>query len=449
MDKELITKNLKRIQELLDLTIPNSSQSNISTCNIARNRIFFGAPGTGKSYSLNKEAKTLVSHENDKIERVTFHPDYTYANFVGAYKPIMKASKFDELDGDAKRVLSVLLDETKTTQEKYDELVETFLNNNDLTRLPLLLGLYFDDDFTTIKQDGTQAANNNSVERNHGRSLRKYVQLLSKDSCKEKIAYEYVPGPFMRILVKALQNPDKPYMLIIEEINRANVAAVFGDIFQLLDRDDSGVSEYSITTTNDMRRYLISQLGVGYDVNTIKLPKNMFIWATMNSADQGVYPMDTALKRRWEFSYYGLDDGEDKLSTLAIEPRFKLGQSDKLISWNGLRKAINDELSTERYNINEDKLMGPFFLKEAALQDNDSFKEVFKNKVLMYLFDDVVKQKRRLFFKCEGNCRYSSICSAFDEMGIEIFPEGIVNSKWLENKEEIISENSETKVAEV
>ena len=445
---QLSGNNINTGQSSVETTIDSKLNAHIID-NIYRQRIFFGAPGTGKSYALKSEAESLVSHNDDQIERVTFHPDYTYANFVGSYKPIMKASKFDELDGDAKRVLSVLLDETKTTQEKYDELVKTFKDNNDLTRLPALLGLYFDDDFMTIKQDGTQAANNNSVERNHGRSLRKYVQLLSKDSCKEKIAYEYVPGPFMRILVKALQNPDKPYVLIIEEINRANVAAVFGDIFQLLDRDDSGVSEYSITTTNDMRHYLISQLGVGYDVNTIKLPKNMFIWATMNSADQGVYPMDTAFKRRWEFSYYGLDTGEDKLSTLAIEPRFKLGQSDKLISWNGLRKAINDELSTESYNINEDKLMGPFFLKEAALQDNDSFKEVFKNKVLMYLFDDVVKQKRRLFFKCEGNCRYSSICSAFDEMGIEIFPEGIVNSKWLENKEEIISENSETKVAEV
>ena len=444
---QLSGNNINTGQSSVETTIDSKLNAHIID-NIYRQRIFFGAPGTGKSYALKSEAESLVSHNDDQIERVTFHPDYTYANFVGSYKPIMKTSKFDELDEDTKIVLSVLLDETKTTQEKYDELVKTFQDNNDLTRLPALLGLYFDDDFMTIKQDGTQAANNNSVERNHGRSLRKYVQLISKDSCKEKIAYEYVPGPFMRILVKALQNPDKPYVLIIEEINRANVAAVFGDIFQLLDRDDSGVSEYSITTTNDMRHYLISQLGVGYDVNTIKLPKNMFIWATMNSADQGVYPMDTAFKRRWEFSYYGLDTGEDKLSTLAIEPRFKLGQSDKLISWNGLRKAINDELSTESYNINEDKLMGPFFLKEAELQDNDSFKEVFKNKVLMYLFDDVVKQKRRLFFKCEGNCRYSSICSAFDEIGIGIFPEGIVNSKWLENKEEIISENSETKVAE-
>lgn len=120
-----------------------------------------------------------------------------------------------------------------------------------------------------------------------------------------------------------------------------------------------------------------------------------------------------------------------------------------MISWNGLRKAINDELSTESYNINEDKLMGPFFLKESALQDNDSFNKTFKNKVLMYLFDDVVKQKRRLFFKCETSSRYSSICSAFDEVGIGIFPEGVVNSKWLKNTEETITENSESKVVEV
>lgn len=438
-------------KSLLDLKLvePNTNEKSIFDCSIYRNRIFFGAPGTGKSYSLNKEAETLVSHETDKIERVTFHPDYTYANFVGAYKPIMKASEFDELDEDAKRVISVLLDENKTAQEKYNDLVETFQKNNDLTRLPALLGLYLDDDFTTIKHDGTQAANNNSVERNHGRALRKYVRLMSKDSYKEKIAYEYVPGPFMRTLVKALQNPDKPYVLIIEEINRANVAAVFGDVFQLLDRDNNGQSEYSINTTNDMRGYLQRQLGVAIDVNTIKIPSNMFIWATMNSADQGVYPMDTAFKRRWNFSYYGIDDGEDKLSDISTKPKFKLGQSNTLISWNSLRKAINDELSTEAYSINEDKLMGPFFLKESTIQDNDSFKEVFKNKVLMYLFDDVVKQKRRLFFKCEGNCRYSSICSAFDEIGIEIFPEGVVNSKWLENKEETILEDSETKVTEV
>lgn len=414
-----------------------------------RQRIFFGAPGTGKSYSLNEEAKSLVSNKSNHIERVTFHPDYTYANFVGSYKPIMKQSDIACLDDDSKKVLSVLNNRTITTQEKYDALYESFKTTDGLTRLPIILGLYFDDSFETKKEDGTKASNNNSVERNHGRAIRKYVQLLSEESYKEKIAYEYVPGPFIRLLVKALQNPEAPYVLIVEEINRANVAAVFGDVFQLLDRNNDGESEYSITTTADMRAYLQRELGKDKDVTTIKIPSNLFIWATMNSADQGVYPMDTAFKRRWTFSYYGLDDEENNLSAAAIKPRFELGKSNKLISWNSLRKAINDELSTDTYNINEDKLMGPFFLKEEALKDNTSFNEAFKNKVLMYLFDDVVKQKRRSFFNCENSNRYSSICNAFDREGIKIFPDGVVNSKWLQEDESVISEDGEPRVTEV
>lgn len=414
-----------------------------------RQRIFFGAPGTGKSYSLNEEAKSLVSNKSNHIERVTFHPDYTYANFVGSYKPIMKQSDIACLDDDSKKVLSVLNNRTITTQEKYDALYESFKSTDGLTRLPIILGLYFDDSFETKKEDGTKASNNNSVERNHGRAIRKYVQLLSEESYKEKIAYEYVPGPFIRLLVKALQNPEAPYVLIVEEINRANVAAVFGDVFQLLDRNNDGESEYSITTTADMRAYLQRELGKDKDVTTIKIPSNLFIWATMNSADQGVYPMDTAFKRRWTFSYYGLDDEENNLSAAAIKPRFELGKSNKLISWNSLRKAINDELSTDTYNINEDKLMGPFFLKEEALKDNTSFNEAFKNKVLMYLFDDVVKQKRRSFFNCENSNRYSSICNAFDREGIKIFQDGVVNSKWLQEDESTISEDGKPRVTEV
>lgn len=417
--------------------------------NMPRQRIFFGAPGTGKSYSLNEEAKSLVGNENNQIERVTFHPDYTYANFVGSYKPIMKQSNIEYLDDDSKEVLSVLNDSTKTTQEKYDALYERFKSTGNLTRIPMILSLYSDDEFETRKADGTKTSDNNSVERNHGRALRKYVQLLSEESYKEKIAYEYVPGPFIRLLVKALQNPSDPYVLIVEEINRANVAAVFGDVFQLLDRNNDGESEYSITTTADMRAYLQRELGKDKDVTTIKIPSNMFIWATMNSADQGVYPMDTAFKRRWTFSYYGLDDEETKLSDVATKPQFTLGKSSKLIAWNSLRKAINDELSTDTYNINEDKLMGPFFLKEEALKDNTRFNEAFKNKVLMYLFDDVVKQKRRSFFKCENSNRYSSVCNALDLDGIKVFPDGVVNSIWLQEDETVTSEDRETRVTEV
>ena len=106
----------------------------------------------------------------------------------------------------------------------------------------------------------------------------------------------------------------KPYLLIIEEINRANVAAVFGDIFQLLDMDEKGVSEYPIQASEDMKEYLATELGgLPDDFEQIRIPDNMFIWATMNSADQGVFPMDTAFKRRWDFTYLGIDDSEEEL----------------------------------------------------------------------------------------------------------------------------------------
>lgn len=312
-----------------------------------RNRILFGAPGTGKSFKLNQERAKLLGEENETdYERVTFHPDYSYANFVGTYKPTM----------------------VKNGEEK-------------------------------------------------------------------EIAYEYVPGPFMRVLVKALQsamslNP-KPYLLIVEEINRSNVAAVFGDVFQLLDRNKKNISEYSISTTNEMRSYLAEQLDVDESaVETIKIPDNMFIWATMNSADQGVFPMDTAFKRRWDFTYLGIDDAVETYSEKIIKKKYILGKGRfaRLVGWNDLRVAINDVLSSESFNINEDKLLGPYFVAKSVLESDDDsdFIDVFKNKVLMYLFDDAVKQKKKTFFEeCKDDVkgvRYSDICKMFDSKGVFIFP---------------------------
>jgi len=296
-----------------DRNVTQKETSGIYDSPFARNRILFGAPGTGKSFTLNGEAKKLLA-DGGYEERVTFHPDYSYANFVGTYKPVMVGGSADIIDDASKDVLYVLLDKTKTAQEKYDLLYEKF-KNDGLTRLPILLGLYTNEVFKTRKQDGTDAVGDNSVERNHGKALRPYVTLLSEAKPKEEIAYEYVPGPFMRVLAKALKsamsdNP-KPHLLIIEEINRANVAAVFGDVFQLLDRASNNASEYEIATTNEMRIYLAKELGVEKNaVETIRIPDNMFLWATMNSADQGVFPMDTAFKRRWDFTYLGIDDSE-------------------------------------------------------------------------------------------------------------------------------------------
>lgn len=320
-----------------------------------RNRILFGAPGTGKSYTVNKE-KDILLQTGGTYERVTFHPDYTYANFVGTYKPVPCK---DSEDNDA-------------------------------------------------------------------------------------ITYEYVPGPFMRILVKALKNSQegvgnqKPHLLIIEEINRANVAAVFGDVFQLLDREENEVSEYPIQATEDMKKYLAKELNVPLsECEEIKIPDNMFIWATMNSADQGVFPMDTAFKRRWDFTYLGINSSEDGIAGKKVI--LGTGEYKRIVEWNELRKAINKELL--KFKVNEDKLMGPYFISKKNLGegvgiDATKFTRIFKNKVLMYLFDDAAKQKRpSLFAGCEEKNLYSAICDEFDEKGVHIFCEDIYN-KFIDVPEE-------------
>lgn len=397
----------------------------------SRNRILFGAPGTGKSFTINRDRMELLGKDNeDDYERVTFHPEYSYANFVGTYKPVMvdDSAKIISLASE-KEVLAVLTDETKSAQEKYDQLYDRF-KGDGLTRLPLLLGLYTDESFKTRKADGSDAAGDNSVERNHGRAIRPYVNLSKPSSGKKDISYEYVPGPFMRMYVKALKNSRtdniKPFLLIIEEINRANVAAVFGDIFQLLDRGDDFVSEYPIQATEDVKKYLAKELGGDpCDYNKIKIPDNMFIWATMNSADQGVFPMDTAFKRRWDFTYFGIDDNDQDLQGKYV---YLADDKSQKVEWNKLRKAINNFLAKEK--INEDKQLGPYFISRSIVVPNDSeeidrdrFINTFKNKVIMYLFEDAAKQKRpRLFEGCFLNSsRYSEICREFEAKGVGIF----------------------------
>lgn len=397
----------------------------------SRNRILFGAPGTGKSFTINSDRVELLGEGNEEdYERVTFHPDYSYANFVGTYKPVMVDDSAEIISlASEKEVLAILTDETKSAQEKYDLLYDRF-KGDGLTRLSLLLGLYTDESFKTRKADGSDAANDNSVERNHGRAIRPYVNLSKPTNGKKDISYEYVPGPFMRMYVKALKNSRtdniKPFLLIIEEINRANVAAVFGDIFQLLDRGDDFVSEYPIQATEDIKKYLAKELGGNPDdYNKIKIPDNMFIWATMNSADQGVFPMDTAFKRRWDFTYLGIDDNDQDLQGKYV---YLADDKSQKVEWNKLRKAINNFLAKEK--INEDKQLAPYFISRSIVVPKDSeeidrgrFINTFKNKVIMYLFEDAAKQKRpRLFEGCfQNSSRYSEICREFEAKGIGIF----------------------------
>lgn len=448
MDNERIQNTMDNLSQLLGYKTPNTENTEepiekskktlkklVYNTNVLatfkRNRIIFGAPGTGKSYTLDLDRKVLLGDNSDKnYERVTFHPEYTYANFVGTYKPVMIMNDyFDNLDETQRKIMSVLKDVEKSAQEKYDILYDYFKNDN-LTRLPILLGIYNNDDFKTKKTDGSYTTNNNDVERNHGKAIRPYLNIQLDSVCKKDISYEYVPGPFIRILVQALKSAmsdePKPFLLIIEEINRANVSAVFGDVFQLLDRDSNGVSQFAISTTYDMRRFLAKELDVPEsEVESIKIPDNMFIWATMNSADQGVFPMDTAFKRRWDFTYLGINQSAKELPNKKYE--LGMGVNARSVSWNDIRIAINDVLSSEDFNINEDKLLGPFFIAKSILEsdDNNEFINIFKNKVIMYLFEDAVKQKRRRFFEQCKVIRYSEICEQFDSKGVFIFPPAV------------------------
>ena len=317
-----------------------------------RNVIVFGAPGTGKSYFIKKY---LADHQvsTDYYERVTFHADYSYSQFVGTYKP--------------------------------------------------------------VDVGGT-------------------------------ITYKFVPGPFMRILVAALKDAvgqkSNKYYLIIEELNRAKAAAVFGDMFQLLDRDENGKSEYSINASEDIRAYLADYFGGPSSAySDLAIPNNLYIFATMNSADQGVFPMDTAFKRRWSFKYIGIDDEEFNVETdpatgVKTATEYQSGTfnlSDGIVEWNVLRRAINAKLSNERIKVHEDKLMGPFFLKTqlsngASLftpgNEDAEFLTIFCEKVLMYLFEDAAKTKHKeLFEGCDGDKlnRFSYVCTEFKTKGLAIF----------------------------
>ena len=250
----------------------------------------------------------------------------------------------------------------------------------------------------------------------------------------KEICYEYVPGPFVRILEAAYKNPGKNFLLIIEELNRANPAAVFGDAFQLLDRKD-GVSEYFINTSEDLKLFFAKRFVRDFDeiededqknmmldkFKKMYIPRNMFIWATMNSADQGVFPIDTAFKRRWGYDYLDINSNQNKIESYVIP----IGNK-KYVKWNVLRKAINEKLSSEECKVNEDKLLGAFFISESmlkmALDDEEKFIKAFNSKVLMYLFEDAMKMSpKKLFTGYKGRMIFSEICKAFEEMGVELF----------------------------
>lgn len=287
---------------------------------IGSNIIYYGAPGTGKSHSLEEKTK-----EFNSVERVTFYPEYTHDDFIGCFMPCMSYVKND-------------------TSE------------------------YVAADGASITLPG-----------------------------KPVPYYTYVAGPFTNALVDAFNNPDKNVLLIVEELNRANAAAVFGEFFQLLDRCEKdnkegrkeGESKYKISVSNEYSEYLSSKIATYSKGEKVTIPSNFTICATMNSADQGVNPLDSAFKRRWNFIYVPIDFSDAEHKDYEIE------YGAAKVTWESFATTINKQL--KKKDINEDKHLGQYFITKTEIADLYKF----ASKILLYLFDDVLKFNRRGFFKSD------------------------------------------------
>lgn len=223
------------------------------------------------------------------------------------------------------------------------------------------------------------------------------------------IDYRFVPGPFIQSIVKALLHPTEMYTLVIEEINRGNAASIFGSMFQLLDRDENGKSEYPIDMDQDLLLYIGSVEGLDAisSYGKLYIPANLNIIATMNSADQGVYVLDSAFKRRWLFEYTKVDNEN------IPHGNYLISYAGDTVRWSCFISSLNAKLVS--LAIDEDRLIGPFFIKPTEITNIENIKA----KLFLYLWDDVVRHKRNLFFD-ESINSYSKLLEMYDA-NVDVF----------------------------
>ena len=298
--------------------------------NLTLQQIYYGAPGTGKS----KAIKDLTFGED--VIRTTFHPDSDYASFVGTYKPITEEVVLRDCNGK------------KVIDEETGKVVK-----------------------------------------------------------EDRISYKFIPQAFLEAYVNAWKKlgSGKKQYLIIEEINRGNCAQIFGDLFQLLDRNEYGFSDYPIVADKDMQKYLekefegweitnkdkINQLyGEANMVSLIMkgerlvLPSNLYIWATMNTSDQSLFPIDSAFKRRWDWKYVPIREGRDKETNAKLN--WYINTGDKQYDWWSFISKVNKLIGS--LTNSEDKKLGYFFCKA---KDREIDADLFVSKVIFYLWNDVFK----------------------------------------------------------
>lgn len=322
-------------------------------------QIYYGAPGTGKS----KAIKDLTFGED--IIRTTFHPDSDYASFVGTYKPITEEVVLRDCYG--KKVI----DEETGKEVNEERIAYKFIPQA----------------FLEAYVEAWKKLGSKTIEKGDKSNNRIHPALLD------------TPEIFTK------NKASKKQYLIIEEINRGNCAQIFGDLFQLLDRNEYGFSDYPIVADKDMQKYLekefegweitnkdkINQLyGEANMVSLILkgerlvLPSNLYIWATMNTSDQSLFPIDSAFKRRWDWKYVPIREGRDKETNAPLNWRINTG--DKQYDWWSFVNKINELIGS--LTNSEDKKLGYFFCKANNEEINTN---LFVSKVIFYLWNDVFK----------------------------------------------------------
>lgn len=518
--KEGLEDRIKKDFDSINSLFSNYLTS-VNQVKFSRNRIVYGAPGTGKSYKLNEEVKDfskLITQEKEQNDSMISKPNYWIAtcgennnlwdDFV---KDKVYAVGWDEL-GDLKQYK-----DKKEIEEKLEKLGNPNKSGSNQWNIGHLLkegdiiavrkGIKGQlEAYGTVdgkyKYDSTRDSFKHTIsikwEKIETMKLSTYninfpiqslvemnselkksfkEEYLSKDTSEEfetkpmstasrvtfydgythgqfvgtykpvpngeGVSYKYVAGPFIKQLIEAIRNPNDKYCLVIEEINRARADKVFGNIFQLLDRDTSGKSQYPIELSEDQLGYFTEKLENEHSEklkkiieNGLYIPSNLYIWATMNSADQGVYPLDSAFKRRWNFEHIGLDDNEEKFKDgskkLGILYEIEESGFFKAIEWNDFRKVINKKLLDE--GIQEDRLIAPFFInpkqfiREDGLGDyNENSGEgyikdlyeleprIYMDKVIMYLFEDVLRHKKKSILFNESYKSFSQLKKDYKE----------------------------------
>lgn len=359
------------------LFTPEESEETEQIISESHQTIYYGAPGTGKSHTIKKILGEYEGCPEDKIVpkenifRTTFHPDSDYSTFVGAYKPTMKK------------------------QYRYEGKVKA--------------SYYEDDDLAGAKKG---------------------------DPIIEKaIEYSFIPQAFLNAYIRAYQTKENVY-LIIEEINRGNCAQIFGDLFQLLDRDAKGVSEYPIKADADLKVFLEEKLGEdnpGIKDGELCLPSNLYIYATMNTSDQSLFPIDSAFKRRWDWEYEPIKYKNTD---------WKIVIADTEYSWTSFQRKVNDKILNA--TSSEDKMLGDYFVNPS---DGVITDRILLNKILFYLWNDVCKDGEGDIFKISeteevsfselyGNGGKQKLISMMDYLSISKF----------DNNEDDIDDGDDTEI---